>query len=188
VKIGDKNLLWFVGVFSAVFAGARSLIPDESAYSKQTPKELIEQVAAHSHYYPDEWLGCEHKMVVRNEVLELFPVKTTLFGLELLSVIMTPIVLCFSMPNCVPNLLEFISKHTVYIEGVGDVCDYACFDFTAYGDMRFGAETEGKSDRPKDGKMEKSCLNFHIAHPQWDANQNGQTFLRRIEVNYMHMC
>lgn len=139
-------------------------------------------MSAFTHYYPEEWIGNEHKMTIRNEVLELFPVKITLFGLELLSVIMTPIVLCFSMPNCVPNLLEFITKHAVHIEGVGDICDYACFDFTAYGDTRFGAERDGRADRPNNGKMEMSCLNFHLAHPKWDANKNGQTFLRRIEV------
>ena len=64
VKIGDHNLLWYLGLFSALFAGARSLIPDE-AIAMESPKELMEQVTSHTHYYPQHWRGCEHKQKVR---------------------------------------------------------------------------------------------------------------------------
>ena len=105
--------------------------------------------------------------------------------MELLSVIITPIVLCFSLPSCVPAILDFVAKHVVHIEGVGDVCDYSCFDFEAYGDERFGA-MQGKSDaknKPNDGKLEKSCINFHLAHPNWNASDGGKTLISRLQ-NY----
>lgn len=37
VKVGDHNLLWHLGLFSALFAAARSLIPDEST-TKSSPQ------------------------------------------------------------------------------------------------------------------------------------------------------
>merc|ERR1711991_159982 len=185
VKIADHNLLWHLGLFSAMFAGARSLIPDETT-TKKSAQELVEQFSSHTHYFPEQWKGKEDKIKTKDEVVDLFPVKTTLFSLELLSVILTPIVLCFSLPNSVPKVLEFISKHAVYVEGVGDVCDYSLFKFEDYGDQDFGTEVEGKEGtkhKLKDGKLEKSILNFHLAHPHWNATEAGKSFVARLK-NY----
>lgn len=30
-------------------------------------------------------------------------------------------------------------EHTIYVDGVGAICDYASFDFDRYGDDQFGA-------------------------------------------------
>ena len=185
VKVADHNLLWHLGLFSAMFAGARTLIPDENT-TKKSAQELVEQFSSHTHYFPDHWKGQEHKITIKEEVADLFPVKTTLFGLEMLSVILTPIVLCFSLPNSVTKILEFISKHAVYVEGVGDVCDYSLFNFEDYGDQEFGTEVEGTEGTPhklKDGKLEKSIINFHLAHPQWNATEGGKSLMARLK-NY----
>ncbi|CAN0281871.1 unnamed protein product, partial [Laminaria digitata] len=48
---------------------------------------------------------------------------------ELLSVLFAPIILCFSMPSCAQEIVDFVTDHTVDVEGVGSVCGYSLFDF-----------------------------------------------------------
>lgn len=40
-----------------------------------------------------------------------------------------PVILCFSMPSCAQEIVEFVTEHTVDVEGVGSVCSYSLFDF-----------------------------------------------------------
>ena len=65
VKVGDHNLLWHLGIFSAMFAGARSLIPDE-AQTKKSAAELMEEFSSHTHYFAEKWKGNEH--IFRNGI------------------------------------------------------------------------------------------------------------------------
>lgn len=48
---------------------------------------------------------------------------------ELLSVLFAPVILCFSMPGCAQEIVDFVIEHTIYVEGVGSVCSYSLFDF-----------------------------------------------------------
>jgi autophagy-related protein 9 len=54
------------------------------------------------------------------------------------------------------------------VEGLGSVCSYSLFDFAKYGNARYGAEADGreihKEGPARDGKMEKSFLNFKVRH------------------------
>lgn len=168
VRLSDHNLLWFLGIFSGIFAAAASFIPSQSqtaliggggsGYTRSkgsgdqnsrsgvvtTPAEqTMEVVAAHTHHFPRYWMHQCHTLHVRDEFLKLFPYKTKLFAMEVLSVLLTPLVLCFSLPNCVPEMLAFMSRHTKYLDGVGDVCDYSTFDFDAYGNSEFLSPVEG---------------------------------------------
>ena len=79
---------------------------------------------------------------VRDEILHLFPYKAKLFFMEMLSVVLTPAVLCFSLPPCAPDILEFIRHHTTYVDGVGAVCDYSTFDLNKYGNEEFATNTK----------------------------------------------
>ncbi|CAM9388615.1 unnamed protein product, partial [Ectocarpus fasciculatus] len=170
VRLSDHNLLWFLGIFSGIFAAAASFIPSHRSGVVTTPAEqTMEVVAAHTHHFPRYWMHQCHTLHVRDEFLKLFPYKTKLFAMEVLSVLLTPLVLCFSLPNCVPEMLAFMSRHTKYLDGVGDVCDYSTFDFDAYGNSEFLSPVEGDvgGNRDSDGKLEQSYMSFRIANPDW---------------------
>jgi autophagy-related protein 9 len=90
-----------------------------------------------------EKLNCYFNIVkVKDQILHLFPFKARLFAMEMLSVVLTPVVLCFSLPACAPNILEFIRNHTTYVDGVGAVCDYSTFDMNRYGNEEFATDTK----------------------------------------------
>lgn len=107
VSVYDHNLLWYLGVFSAIYAGSRSLIPDKTKKTED-PSELIGHISACTHYYPPHWMNRCHTIPVKDEMSELFPFKVHLFGMELMSVILTPIVLCFSLPPSASSIVDFV--------------------------------------------------------------------------------
>ena len=181
----EHNLLWYLGIFSATLAAARALIPDEkkvvgTGAGTGTPgkdaEQLVASIAAHTHYKPAEWSSKCHTVNVFNAISEMFPFRAQIFVMEIYSVLITPIVLCFSLPDCVDSIVDFVREHTRYVDGVGSVVDYATFEcFEKYGDDTFGgpAGTVDVSERAVDGKMEKSFLNFHNAHPHWRPKEAG---------------
>ncbi|KAJ1438371.1 autophagy protein Apg9-domain-containing protein, partial [Ochromonadaceae sp. CCMP2298] len=173
VHMGDYNLLWYLGIFSALYAGARSLIPDEPQ-DPESSANLLRKTCAHTHYFPPHWDQQASSVEVKDEMCSLYQYKGQIFLMEILSVVLTPVVLCFSLPACAHTVLDFIRNHSRYIEGVGAVCDFSLFDLERYGDDDYGAEKNGflaKSHRPNDGKLEKSLLNFQQAHPNFNGGE-----------------
>ena len=123
-------------------------------------------------------------MKVHKEFGKLFDMKIMIFIRELLSVVLTPFVLCYSLPNCAPALIDFFREFTIHVDGLGYVCSFAVFDFKRHGNVhvcclkphfdqqklmmlihsKYGAPTKVKDERflSKEGKMEKSFLNFKV--------------------------
>lgn len=41
---------------------------------------------------------------------------------------------------CTPDaILQFVADHTTRVEGVGDICSLAAFDFSRHGNVKYGA-------------------------------------------------
>lgn len=67
VHVGDHNLIWYLGIFSAFYAAARAGVPDETAKAHQSsPEELVDKIAACTHFKPMEWNGQCHTLEVSN--------------------------------------------------------------------------------------------------------------------------
>lgn len=58
-----------------------------------------------------------------------------IFIRELLSVVLTPFVLWFSLPNCAPAIVDFFREFTVHVDSLGYVCSFAVFDFRRHGNV-----------------------------------------------------
>jgi len=116
--------------------------------------------------------------------------KVIIFFQELLSVILTPFILWFTLPKCAPDIVDFFRDFTVHIDGLGYVCSFAVFNFERHGNVNFGAPNEVLDERllSKQGKMEKSILNFKAAHPDWNpTDAAGSLYLTRmagLSANY----
>ena len=58
-----------------------------------------------------------------------------IFVQEILSVVLTPLVLWFSLPDCAPAITDFFREFTVHVDGLGYVCSFAVFDFKRHGNV-----------------------------------------------------
>ncbi|KAI0780544.1 APG9-domain-containing protein [Trametes elegans] len=176
-----RTVLFYLTVFGSLLAVARGMIPEENRVFD--PELLMSDVVQYTHYMPDEWKGELHSKKVHAEFGQLFQMKVVVFAQELLSVLLTPFVLWYSLPPCAPAIVDFFREFTVHVDGLGYVCSFAVFDFQRHGNIKFGAPTQVNDERwmSKEGKMEKSFLNFKAAHPDWTPNDpSGSLYLSRM--------
>ena len=52
---------------------------------------------------------------------------------EVLSVLTTPFILWFSLPNSSEKIIDFFREFTVHVDGIGYVCSFAIFNFKRHG-------------------------------------------------------
>jgi autophagy-related protein 9 len=126
----------------------------------------------------------------------MFQLKIQVFFTELLSVLLTPWILFFSLPPCSATIIDFFREFTVHVDGIGYVCSFAVFDFqlhtnaTDKSDVQktttTPASTTGSRKRQQSGqrdyKMEKSFLHFKATHPDWQPDLNGSMFLDKVST------
>ncbi|KAF7338046.1 Autophagy-related protein 9 [Mycena venus] len=176
-----RTVLFYLGVFGSVLAVARGMIPEENRVFD--PELLMTEVITFTHYMPDEWKGQLHSKRIHTEFGQLFAMKVLIFAEELLSVVLTPFVLWFSLPNCAPAIIDFFREFTVHVDGRGYVCSFAEFNFERHGNVKFGAPAQIDDKRmiSNEGKMEKSFLNFKAANPDWNpTDPSGSLYLSRM--------
>ena len=59
----QRNVLFYIGVFGAITAVSRGLVPDEQQVFE--PDVLLRGVIEHTHYLPNHWKGRFHSAEVR---------------------------------------------------------------------------------------------------------------------------
>lgn len=183
-----RTTIWYIGILGIMLALSRSFIPDtQSGNTTMTWKEssgLLKTIIDCTHYYPHHWQGRLYSEEVLQEFSEFYKLQIISFGEELLSVIFTPFVLLFSLPHSVEDILDFFREFTVHVDGLGYVCSFAVFDFKKHGDPDYGStigERTEKYYRSKQGKMEKSFLNFKEHFPGWNPDTQGSMYLDRLQ-------
>ncbi|KAG5645076.1 hypothetical protein DXG03_007166 [Asterophora parasitica] len=186
-----RTAVFYLGVFTAGLAVARGMIPDDNRVFD--PEMLMTDVIVYTHYMPDEWKGQLHSKKIHQEFGELFAMKVLIFVQEVVSVVLTPFVLWFSLPACAPAIIDFFREFSVHVDGRGYVCSFAEFNFERHGNVKFGAPTQTRDKRmiSNEGKMEKSFLNFKATNPDWiPQDPSGSLYLSRMAdygaAHHMH--
>ena len=118
-----EHVLTIITVLGAVVAGARILLPDPNMVF--CPEKTLTAVMAHIHYFPDTWKGEAHTARVMSELGEIFPYTAVYLLHELVSPILTPFILMFSLRSRSGAIVDFFRNFTVDVVGVGDVCSFA---------------------------------------------------------------
>lgn len=165
-----RTAIWYIGVFGAIVAISRSFVPDD--LRSDCPQRLMTAVIAYTHYDPPHWHSSYHTDAVCREFKELFQYKFVVLLHELIGIATTPFLLCFSLPACAKEIVDFFREFTVHVEGVGYVCSFALFDFKRHGAglPDGGGEQSTAANRHMvsgGGKMEQSMLSFAANHPEW---------------------
>lgn len=193
VKIGNWNLLWYLGILGVGYSVGKGMLPKFTVaerYRRNLFAEMdmaLEKVSHHTHYYPEFWKKRGWDDIIKASFVSFFQYKVQLFVMEIASVIVAPIILCFSLPQCALKICSFVHNTKIEIPGTGDHCGYATFDFDVFEDeswegqkinidndtnsnlsnnvsrLDVGVELDS-AQRPKakHGKMEKSFFNFKV--------------------------
>ncbi|PRP86837.1 autophagy protein 9 [Planoprotostelium fungivorum] len=177
----NVSVFWLIGIATPLLAICRSLIPDPTQGAE--PMKVMEDLVQHTHYMPKGWRGKTHTKKVLGEFTELFQYRFVVLATELLSVLITPLVLLFSLPKSSEDIILFFKEYTFNWPGVGDVCKFAVFPLQEHGSKTYGAESNSsKRNRTKQGKMEKSFLNFKANNPEWQPGEEGEKYIAHVSA------
>ncbi|KAF9211821.1 autophagy protein atg9 [Podila verticillata] len=178
----EKTVFFYLGVFGTIMAVSRGMIPDQTEMFD--PELLLRDVVECTHYMPNEWRDKLHTDEVRKQFALLFEYNVMLYALEFMSLALTPLILCLTLPKCSEKVIDFFREFTVHVDGVGYVCSFAVFDFKRHGNVKYGAPAAAVSDDryiSNEGKMEKSFLNFKQNNPDWEPNDPaGSMYLSKL--------
>ncbi|KAI0012393.1 APG9-domain-containing protein [Xylariaceae sp. FL0662B] len=166
------NAFAFVAVLTTIWAVARGQISEENDVFD--PEYAMQNVIEYTHYQPDQWKGRLHSYDVKAEFSELYKPRIVIFLEEIVGVLVTPLVLFFSLPKCSDQIIDFFREFTIHVDGLGYVCSFAIFDFQK--DPRstrpqHGITRDAREDyyATKHGKMQASMHGFldnYVYHPR----------------------
>jgi autophagy-related protein 9 len=123
----ERTVLFYLGVFGSIWAVSHGAIPEENMVFN--PEYALRNVIEYTHYMPTQWKDRLHSDEVKREFSELYQMKVVIFLEEILSIIFTPLVLWFSLPQCSDRIIDFFREFTIHVDGLGYVCSFAVFDF-----------------------------------------------------------
>uniref|UniRef100_A0A7N6F901 Autophagy-related protein 9 n=1 Tax=Anabas testudineus TaxID=64144 RepID=A0A7N6F901_ANATE len=188
LTIYDEDVLAVEHVLSSItllgvcVTVCRSFIPDK--HMVFCPEQLLRVILAHIHYMPDHWQGNAHRYETRDQFSQLFQYKAVFILEELLSPVVTPIILIFCLRRKSLEIIDFFRHFTVEVVGVGDTCSFAQMDIRQHGHPAW--MSEGKTEasiyqQAEDGKTELSLMHFAITNPQWQPPQETTHFISQLK-------
>ncbi|KAM9354691.1 autophagy-related protein 9A [Pholidichthys leucotaenia] len=188
LTIYDEDVLAVEHVLSSItllgvcITICRSFIPDK--HMVFCPEQLLRVILAHIHYMPDHWQGNAHKYETRDEFSQLFQYKAVFILEELISPVVTPIILIFCLRRKSLEIIDFFRNFTVEVVGVGDTCSFAQMDIRQHGHPAW--MSEGKTEasiyqQAEDGKTELSLMHFAITNPQWQPPRATTHFISQLK-------
>ncbi|XP_078071683.1 autophagy-related protein 9B isoform X2 [Mustelus asterias] len=182
-----QHILTAITVLGVVVTVCRSFIPDE--YMVWCPEQLLQCVLAHIHYMPDHWKGNANKSETRDEMAQLFQYKAVFILEELLSPIVTPFVLIFSLRPKSLEIIDFFRNFSVEVVGVGDICSFAQMDVRKHGNPMWLSEGQTEASvyqQAENGKTELSLMHFTITNPHWHPPQDSSVFISHLKEKVQH--
>lgn len=187
-----EHVLTFMTILGALLAACRVFIPDENLVF--CPEMLMRRVLAEVHYLPDHWREKAHTSRVRREFSQLFQYRVVHMLEELVSPIVTPLILIFRLRFKALDIVDFYRNFTVEVVGVGDVCSFAQMDIRKHGSPTWQPDLllddivsqPGGSQKPEmatdGGKTELSLLHFTMTNPKWKPPQESTAFINALRT------
>ncbi|PSN64563.1 APG9-domain-containing protein [Corynespora cassiicola Philippines] len=177
---GGTCIFW-VGVLMTIYSVARGSSPQEDQVAD--PEYYISHVIQHTRYEPVSWQGRLHTDEVRAEFVKLYQPKVLIFAEEILSMVITPFLLMFRLPQCSERIVDFFREFSIVVDGLGVVCSYSMFPFKK-GENNLPAnrgggrreDTELREDyfMAKDNKMLASYYGFLDTYATSGRGYNGR--------------
>jgi autophagy-related protein 9 len=177
---GQTAIFW-IGILSTIYRVARSSSPQDDQVAD--PAYYLGHVNYHTRYEPASWQDRLHSDEVRAEFSQLYQPKILIFAEEILSMVITPFLLIFRLPQSSERLVDFFREFSIVVDGLGVVCSYSMFPFKKPGDNvpvnRAGGHREDAELREdyfmaKDNKMLASYYGFLDTYATSQRNYNGR--------------
>lgn len=181
-----KTAIFWIGVLGTIYRVARGSSPQEDQVTD--PSFYLNHVIYHTRYEPASWQDRLHTDEVRAEFAKLYQPKILIFAEEILSMVITPFLLMFRLPDCSERIVDFFREFSIVVDGLGVTCSYSMFPFNkgvraannipanGTGTRREDPELREDYFMAKDNKMLASYYGFLDTYntPGGGRNYNGR--------------
>jgi autophagy-related protein 9 len=174
-----RTAIYWLSVSLGVFGFANGSLPDDN--DLHDPAFHMREVLLYTHYMPSHWKHRLHSDEVRAEFTAMFKLRLFVFAEELLSLIVTPLILWQNSGKTCERIIDFFREHTVHIDGIGHQCNFAYFNFKKRNDIEdpatFMPEPDGLRDDHfglKDDKLADSVQNFMHYYSHYNNRQTSR--------------
>ncbi|GAB6026770.1 hypothetical protein CHUAL_013269 [Chamberlinius hualienensis] len=177
-----EHVLLLMTALGVTLAICRAFIPDENLVF--CPEDMLRRTLGQIHYMPDHWIGNAHTSRVRNEFSQLFPYTASYILHEMLSPLLTPLILIFHLRRKHLDVVDFFRNFTVEVVGVGDVCSFAQMDIKKHGHPQWVADNMTESNQinqAENGKTELSLVHFAFTNPGWKPPGESNAFITQLK-------
>ncbi|KAF2426190.1 APG9-domain-containing protein [Tothia fuscella] len=160
-EINGRTIVFWLGTIAFIWNNARGAVPPE--HMAEDPEEWLNLVNQYTRYVPPSWHGRLNTYEVQQEFSSLYKLELIMFMEELASVILTPIIFIFNLPQCSEQIIDFFREFTLHVDGLGHVCTFAVFNFKNGGQPRTNVPAgDPRADfyKDRDDKLSQSVMFF----------------------------
>ncbi|SMN18286.1 similar to Saccharomyces cerevisiae YDL149W ATG9 Transmembrane protein involved in forming Cvt and autophagic vesicles [Maudiozyma saulgeensis] len=175
----DKTVIFYITILGTIWSVSNGAVSKE--YNIFDPEETLQELAQFTHYTPDEWKDRYHTEYVKQEFCNLFSLRILILLRELTSMILTPFILWFALPQSADKIVDFFRDSSIYIDGLGYVCKYAMFGVHEPENINF----QTKPSNLGGNKMGKSGI-INSMHPLSDEDEANAPALNKMMQSYMY--
>ncbi len=123
----DRTVLFYLGVLGSLWAITHGVVPNENEVFM--PEYALRSVINYTRYQPLEWKDRLHTDEVKREFSAMYQMKIVIFLHDVLSIMLTPFVLWFSLAPNAERIIDFFREQSIHVDGLGHVCSFGVFDF-----------------------------------------------------------
>ncbi|KAF1945826.1 membrane protein Gsa14p [Clathrospora elynae] len=179
-----KTAIFWIGILSTIYRVARGSSPQEDQVTD--PSFYLNHVIYHTRYEPESWRDRLHTDEVRAEFAKLYQPKILIFAEEILSMVITPFLLIFRLPQCSERIVDFFREFSIVVDGLGVTCSYSMFPSTKATRNANNIPANGRGGRredpdlredyfmAKDNKMMASYYGFLDTYAGSGKGQSGR--------------
>ncbi|MEW5312000.1 MAG: hypothetical protein WDW38_003665 [Sanguina aurantia] len=96
-----RHVVWWLAALGVILTASRTQVSDDPvAYD---PERAMCEVTYHTHHLPRHWRGRAHTSEVQSQFSGLFQLKVLLFLEEMASLVLTPLMLYYTLPGAKPS-------------------------------------------------------------------------------------
>lgn len=179
ISEGRTTVFW-LSVMVGIFSVAHGVLPDDT--ESHDPVLHLKEVLLYIHYMPVHWKDRLHSNEVRAEFSVLYQNKILIFLEEVLSLVLSPIILYRNSNSRCERIIDFFRETTIAVEGVGHQCNFAVFNFKKHQNVIENPTTalqepDGLRDDYfglRDDKLAASVHNFAQYYSAYNKRQGGR--------------
>ncbi|CAL8095210.1 unnamed protein product [Calicophoron daubneyi] len=156
----------------------------------ESPRSLFIDVLQHTHRAKEHWIAQSGTHQVLKEFTQLFQYQHLGYLNELISPVVTPIILLFFVPFYALKIVDFLRNYSSFDKMTGYVCTFSLLELEICGGTKWYVLEQCDKQQPADqvttkptsdwGKCEVSMMNFHKNNPNCQLPASAGLYMKKI--------